>query len=67
MKITFAIEIKDSVIDYVRETWKNKIAALLLILIGYATLKVSNDGTGLLFILLMAIPLFFSKRNCIMI
>lgn len=43
----------------------NKITALLIVTIGFATYKVDvyHDATFLIFALLFGVPLFFAKKN----
>lgn len=48
-----------------RETLLNKLAALAMLLIGFVMIKLEGDGTILIFMLLFAIPLFFTKENMI--
>ena len=50
---------------YLRETWKNKVCALALAGIGYLSAVLTGDGTGFVFILLFAIPLFLALENWI--
>lgn len=51
---------------YLRETWKNKVCALVLTGIGYLTAVLTGDGTGFVFILIFfAIPLFLALENWI--
>lgn len=50
---------------YVKETFMNKLAALMMFIIGWLTAKVSGDGTGLVFItIFFVIPLLLEKRSC---
>ena len=51
--------------NYIKKTWKNKLFAIILVLIGSYTLKFDTDGTGFLFVLIFAIPLFFATENFI--
>ena len=48
-----------------KELIKNKVAAILLILLGFVSMGINNDATGLVFLTLMAFMLFFSKENFI--
>lgn len=48
-----------------KELIKNKVAAILLILLGFVSMRIENDATGLVFLTLMAFMLFFSKENFI--
>ena len=45
---------------------KNKLYALVLILIGVVPILIDQDGTFFAFVLTLAIPLFFAKENWIM-
>lgn len=54
-----------SVVLYLRETWKNKVIALALIGLGLFSALLTGDGTGFVFLLLFAIPLFFAFENWI--
>lgn len=47
----------------IRRTYKNKLCALALIIIGIIITNIDNDATSLVFTLLIGIPLFFSKQN----
>jgi hypothetical protein len=49
--------------NYLKRTWKNKIAALAMAAVGYATTMVAGDGTAFAFILMIAIPMFFMREN----
>ena len=48
---------------YFRRTYKNKLCALALIIIGVIATNIDNDATVLAFTLLIGLPLFFAKRN----
>lgn len=49
-----------------RELLKNKIYAVIFLLIGYVVELLSNDATVFVFMLIFfAIPLFFAKENVI--
>ena len=51
---------------YIRETYKNKLVAILLIAIGVFIMLLTNgDATILTFTSIIGIPLFFSKKNYI--
>lgn len=41
----------------------NKIASILLILASLIPLIVDGDGTALIFILMIAVPMFFAKES----
>lgn len=50
-------------VKYLRRTWKNKVAALVLATVGYVSIGIDNDATAFAFLMLFAIPLFFARRN----
>lgn len=54
---------RNKIKNYFRRTMMNKICAVVLILTGLVTVKVLGDATMLLFISMVAIPLFFSRKN----
>ena len=55
-------EIK-KMIKYMRRTWKNKVAALAMAGVGYLTIGIDNDATAFVFVLLIAVPLFFTRKR----
>ncbi len=57
---------------YIKETYKNKLVSILLLLVGIISINPlfnnigingKPDGTAFILILIIAIPLFFSKKN----
>ncbi len=50
-------------IKYLRRTWKNKVIALAMALVGYWSIGIENDATAFVFVMLIAIPLFFARTN----
>lgn len=50
-------------VSYVRRTFKNKICALALIIIGLLTMSLENDATVLVMLSIFALPLFLSNKN----
>lgn len=48
-----------------RNTLKNKIYSVALVGIGALTVPMENDATFLAFMLMIGLPLFFSKENWI--
>lgn len=46
-----------------RRTYKNKLCAIALIIIGFLPIYIENDATVLVVSLMIGIPLFFSKQN----
>lgn len=49
----------ESFIEYIKRTSKNKRYALALIILGL----LSGEGTFLVAMLMMGLPLFFTKEN----
>lgn len=49
-----------------RELLKNKLYALVLILMGLVPILIERDGTFFIFALMIGLPLFFAKENWIM-
>ena len=50
-------------IKYLRRTWKNKVAALALALVGYLSTFIDGDCGGFVFLLFIAVPMFFARDN----
>lgn len=50
---------------YIYRTYKNKLCALALIILGVLTTNIEGEGTVLLFLSMIALPLFFSDENWI--
>lgn len=48
-----------------RSLIKNKLYALVLILIGVVPILIDQDGTFFIFALMFGVPLFFAKENWI--
>ena len=48
-----------------RELLKNKLHALLLVIIGALSILIEYDGTFFIFALMIELPLFFAKENWI--
>ena len=55
----------EKVVRYIHRTYKNKLVALALFIIGMLSMTVDNDGTAFIFTLFLAIPLFFARTNWI--
>ena len=48
-----------------KELLKNKLYALLLIIIGAVSIPIEYDGTFFILTLMLGLPLFFAKENWI--
>lgn len=47
------------------ETLKNKICAIALLICGGISIFIEGDATVFIFMLIIAIPMFLSKKNWI--
>ena len=52
-------------IRYLRRTYQNKVIALAMIGVGAVPVVLDGDGTALVFMLMLAIPVFFADKNVI--
>ena len=50
-----------------KSTLGNKILAVCLLVLSAITMIIEKEATGFLFVCMVAIPLFFAKRNYIYI
>ena len=46
-----------------RETFKNKVTAVILLTLGWIANLVIGDGTVFIIMCMLAIPLFLNKEN----
>lgn len=49
-----------------RKLFKNKVVSTLLIILGYIGMRLTNDPSVLIFILMLALPVFFARENVIL-
>ena len=52
--------------QYMKKTIKNKIVALILIILGVLSVFIDGDGTFMIFAVAVSIALFFAKNNYIL-
>lgn len=52
-------------IKYLRRTWKNKAVATAIAFVGYLSTFIDGEATAFVFLMLIAIPLFFTRKNFI--
>lgn len=57
------LTLRDRVIANLKETWRNKIFGLVMILLGIVMALISNDGTGTIFMVLLGALIFFEKKD----
>jgi hypothetical protein len=50
-------------IKYLKRTWKNKVTALAIAFAGYLSTFIDGDATAFVFVMLIAVPLFFTRTN----
>lgn len=51
--------------SYMRRTFKNKLCAIALVIMGVLAMKLSGDATFLVLIAMIGVPMFFMNKNCI--
>lgn len=52
-------------VRYIRRTWKNKLAAIALMVAGLLAMGVDGDGSIFVFTAIIGIPLFFTRVKCV--
>lgn len=52
-----------SFVEYIEETWRNKLYAIIMISIGAVPIVYDNDATVFMLMLIIGVPLFFSRKN----
>lgn len=50
---------------YMNETFKNKLYAVLMVILAGGVTYLDGDATALVLILMMAIPLFFATKKVV--
>lgn len=50
-------------VKYMRRTWKNKLIAIAIVCTGMAGVLLEQDATALVFMMFIAVPMFFSSRD----
>lgn len=56
---------KSSFKRYLRRTYKNKLCALAMFIVGLLTMKITGNGLFMLYVLVFALPTFFTKEKWI--
>lgn len=54
---------KERFFKYISKTWKNKLIAMAMICTGMLGVMVEKDATALVFMMFIAVPMFFSRRD----
>lgn len=52
-------------VRYMEETAKNKLYAIAMAILGVLVTIVAGDATALMFLLFVAVPLFFAGKNVV--
>ena len=52
---------RKKMIKHFKRTWKTKLAALALMGVGYWSIGIDNDATAFVFLMFLAVPLFFAR------
>ena len=50
-------------VKYIIRTYRNKLAALVMVAAGVLVAKLTDDATFLVFVMMFGIPLFISKED----
>lgn len=50
-------------IKYLHNTWKNKLMAMFMVFTGMMGVMILDDATALVFMLFIAVPMFFSRKD----
>lgn len=53
-------------VNHIRKTYKNKLLALAMLVLGALTIPLENDLTAFILIAMFAIPAFFAKENWVL-
>ena len=54
---------KERFFKYICRTWKNKLMAIAMVCAGMLGVVIEKDATALVFLMLIAVPMFFSRRD----
>ena len=57
------LALRERVIMNLKETWRNKIFGLVMVLLGIVMALISNDGTGTVLMVPLGIFIFFEKKD----
>lgn len=53
----------ERIVKHIRRTWRNKLCAIALFILGMLSILVCWDATAFVFLMFFAVPLFFAKEN----
>lgn len=49
-----------------RKLFKNKVYSTLLMIMGYVAMQLTKEVTVFIFVLMLALPVFFARENVIL-
>ena len=53
----------ERIVMNLQRTWRNKVFALCMLLVGLIAILATGDGTGSVFLTAIAIPMFFARED----
>ena len=59
------LTLRERVVINLKETWRNKIFGLVMVLLGIVAALISNDGTATIFMVPLGIFIFFEDRKSV--
>lgn len=57
------LTLRERVVINLKETWRNKIFGLVMVLLGIVAALISNDGTATVLMVPLGILIFFEKKD----
>lgn len=57
------LTLRERVVINLKETWRNKIFGLVMVLLGIVAAVICNDGTATVFMVPLGICIFFEKKD----
>lgn len=57
------LTLRERVVINLKETWRNKIFGLVMVLLGIVAALISNDGTATVLMVPLGTLIFFEKKD----
>lgn len=57
------LTLREKIVINLKETWRNKIFGLVMILLGIVAALISNDGTATVLMVPLGTLIFFEKKD----
>ena len=57
------LTLRERVVRNLKETWRNKIFGLVMVLLGIVAALISNDGTATVFMVPLGTFILFEKKD----